>query len=608
MAWLPSDEKRGMVAMPTISKTLIAAAILLTFISHALADEPSAATTPVKKLILPGESFQVQGRPAFVLLPPEEKRQKPQPWVFYAPTLPGFPDEAEKWMHEQFLAAGIAVAGIDCGEAYGSPAGVKLFTALYDELVEKRGFSGRPCLLGRSRGGLWVSSWAIANPDKVAGIAGIYPVFDLTTYPGLAQAASAYGMTAKQLEAKLPQHNPIARIDVLAKAKVPVFIIHGDDDKVVPLKQNSAELAKRYKAANAGDAVELVVANGQGHNYWEGFFRCQKLIAFAIARAKDGVVGFKINEDDDRIRIHGPAFEASIRKKDYVTGIEAQSLLDRKTGFREQGFGLDIVDWIMEPGSDEAYRDKLAGDLPYQFNNSYHGKRAKRSIEGPQICTKAGRLAPRLIKGQDFVAVQQDYSYHLAAPGKKTGSRWEQTIVFPAGKRYFLSSDKVTTVNASSAMFLRLDMPGHIKHTGGDTFSEVYLSYHGRIPAREFTQDFAPDERFLYVREEGKTPKRMIRAYRIRDPKTGKDGPWLAGMTLDPTDVCEAWCHQRGYVCMIEEIGGRPIEPGEAFGAAFIVGFFDSIDEMNEVYDQFSGHNHLEVAPDGSGWKLVKRR
>src|SRR5208283_6119803 len=149
------------------------------------------------------------------------------------------------------------------------------------------------------------------------------------------------------------------------------------------------------------------------------------------------------------------------------------------------------------------YRDKLPGDLAYVFDNAHHGKRAKRSIEGPQICTKAGKLAPQVIKGKDFVAIKQDYAYHLAAPGKKTGSRWEQTIVFPAGKRWFISCDRITTVNASDAMFLRLDMPGHIKHKAGDTFSEVYLSYHGKVTAKEFLQDFAPDGKFLYVREPG---------------------------------------------------------------------------------------------------------
>jgi pimeloyl-ACP methyl ester carboxylesterase len=245
-------------------------------------------SAPIKKLILPGEAFLVQDRPAFVLLPPEKERRTPQPWIMYAPTLAGYPDEHEKWMHERFLAAGVAVAGIDIGESYGSPPGRKLFTALYEELTKKRGFANKPCLLGRSRGGLWVTSWACDHPDQVAGIAGIYPVFDLQTYPGIAKAAPAYGLKADELEAKLAETNPIERVGVLAKAKVPVLIIHGDDDKVVPLKENSAELAARYEAAGAKDAVSVIVAKGQGHNYWEGFFRCPELIEFAIARARSG--------------------------------------------------------------------------------------------------------------------------------------------------------------------------------------------------------------------------------------------------------------------------------------------------------------------------------
>jgi alpha-beta hydrolase superfamily lysophospholipase len=237
---------------------------------------------------LPGENFTVAGRPAFVFLPPEEKRTLPQPWILYGPTLPAYPDNHERWMHEQFLAAGVAVAGIDVGESYGNPKSRELFTALYRELTEKRGFANKPCLLGRSRGGLWVTSWACDHVDKVAGIAGIYPVFDLRTYPKLAKAAPAYGLTEDELTAKLGEYNPIERVGVLARAKVPVFIIHGDDDKVVPLKENSAELVARYEAAGAKDAMTLVVVKGQGHNVWEGFFRCPELIAFAIVRARSG--------------------------------------------------------------------------------------------------------------------------------------------------------------------------------------------------------------------------------------------------------------------------------------------------------------------------------
>jgi hypothetical protein len=313
---------------------------------------------------------------------------------------------------------------------------------------------------------------------------------------------------------------------------------------------------------------------------------------------------FEVSENEQEIKFVTPHLEAVVRKQGYVSGVSRGSFLDKQTGFRDAGFGLDIVDWIMEPGSDEAYRDRLKPGLVYRADNAVHGKRRKKSIEGPQICTKARVLDPQVIRGSDFVAVTSKFRYRTAAPGKKTGSLWQQHLVFPSGKRYFISCDKITTVNASQAMFLRIDMPGHIKHKRGDTFSEIYLSYYGTIPAEEFFEDFPPDGKFNYRRDAGRVPQRFIRAYHLRDPQTGKAGPWLAGMTLDPHVVYEAWCHQRGYVCMIEEFGGRPIEPGESFSAAFVVGYFDSIEEMHRVYDQYAGHTGLEV--DETGWRLTK--
>ena len=335
---------------------------------------------------------------------------------------------------------------------------------------------------------------------------------------------------------------------------------------------------------------------------------CVLFVLCAVGYAAD----VEVKEDDTGIKLATRTLEFVIRKKASkglttyaVSGVSATSFLDKKSGFRDPGFGLDIVDWVMESGSDEAYRDRLDPELVYQFNNSYHGRIPKRCIEGPQMCVRVPVVEPRVIRGKDFVAIATDHRYTKAAPGKKTGSLWQQRLVFPAGQRYFISADKVTSVNDSEGLFLRLDMPGHIRHKGGDTFSEVYLSYRdGMIPSSEFTKDFPPDEKYRYVRGTTPTPERFIRAYRLRDPQTGKPGPWLAGMTLQPDVVSDAWCHQRGYVCMIEEIGGRPIKSGETFGAAFIVGYFDSIDEMNAVYDRYAGHTGLEV--DEKGWRLTR--
>jgi pimeloyl-ACP methyl ester carboxylesterase len=241
-----------------------------------------------KQLPLPGEEFSVQGHAAFLIRARAPGNGKAKPWVWYAPTLPNLPGGAEKWMFEKFTEAGIAIAGIDVGESYGSPTGRALYSALYDELTTQRGYSRKPVMLGRSRGGLMTLCWAVENADKLAGFAGIYPVCSLTSYPGVAKAAPAYRMTSEELQTRLTEHSPVDRLAPLAKARVPLFAIHGDSDKVVPLEANSGLVKSRYDAL--GGSMQLIIPTGQGHNMWEGFFQCRELVAFVIRQAKPGEI------------------------------------------------------------------------------------------------------------------------------------------------------------------------------------------------------------------------------------------------------------------------------------------------------------------------------
>ena len=106
-----------------------------------------ADDAPQKSLPLAGEVFRVEGRTAFVILPEAKPAGRPIPWVWYAPTLPRLPGDAEKWMFQRFTKAGIAIAGIDVGESYGSPAGRALYTAFYETLTTRRGFAAKPVML-----------------------------------------------------------------------------------------------------------------------------------------------------------------------------------------------------------------------------------------------------------------------------------------------------------------------------------------------------------------------------------------------------------------------------------------------------------------------------
>jgi hypothetical protein len=303
--------------------------------------------------------------------------------------------------------------------------------------------------------------------------------------------------------------------------------------------------------------------------------------------APEGKAPYQVLENEDYIQIDTDALQARIRKRGYVSGIDRGSFLDKKTNTRDLGFGLHIMDFLLAPGwKDDGYsRDpKVHGDLP------------KHYIEGPQICTQAKELKPEVVRGKDFVAVRLTFRFTQPAQGLKAGSIWKQQLVFQPGSRYVLSSETITSANEVEDLFYRIDMPGHLRHNQGDTFSQIYLSYHGNIPASAFTENFGPDAKFLYQRQEGKVPQRMIRAYQIK--RAGKPGLWLAGMTLDPAEVSEAWCHQRGYVCFIQELHRKKVKAGETFGAAHILGYFEGIPEMEKLYDQYRGSCSIVIEKD----------
>lgn len=297
-----------------------------------------------------------------------------------------------------------------------------------------------------------------------------------------------------------------------------------------------------------------------------------------------GQDALKVEDRGDALHVETDCLQARIIKKGYVSGTAAGSLLDKKTGARDVGFGLHIMDFLLAPG----WRDD-----GYLRDAKVHGNLPKHYVEGPQICTQAKRLDPEVIRGKDFVAVRLRFTFTQPGKGYKAGSQWMQTLVFKPGLRYYFSAEQITSVNDVEDLFYRIDMPGHIRHKDGDSFAKVYLSYHGEVPAAAFAQNFAPDEKYLYQRRAGQVPARMIRAYQVK--ANGQPGPWLAGLTLDPTAVSEAWCHQRGYVCLIQENHRRQVKAGETFGAAYVVGWFNDVTAMEKTYDQFKGKSRIVI-------------
>jgi hypothetical protein len=314
--------------------------------------------------------------------------------------------------------------------------------------------------------------------------------------------------------------------------------------------------------------------------------RCVAILFASIGAATALSAEISVQEKSDHIQIETDALNVRINTKGYVSGTASGGLLDKKTGARDLGFGLHIMDFLLGPGKrDDGY-----------MNSHFHGRIEKHYVEGPQICTQAKELKPEIIRGSDFVAVRFRFTFTKPGEGYRAGSTWEQTMVFQNGLRYYFSSERITSANDHPSLFYRIDMPGHLKHTKGDRFEKIWLSYLGELKPADFDRDFAPDDKFLYQRDDRKPLKRMIRAYQVT--RDGSPGPWLAGMTLDASAVSEAWCHQRGYICFIQELHMRGVKRGESFGAAYIVGWFDDRDEMERIYDKHAGAASIAVSPE----------
>src|SRR5262249_21787812 len=193
------------------------------------------------------------------------------------------------------------------------------------------------------------------------------------------------------------------------------------------------------------------------------------LATLTAAEAPPASGTLEVKEADDHVRIDTDAIQARVRKKGYVSGIAQGSFLDKRTGARDLGFGLHIMDFLLAPGwRDDGYsrdpllhgREKKKGAAP---GKPGYFDLSKHYVEGPQICTQARELKPEIVRGKDFVAVTLRYTFHKPGKGYRAGSTWEQVMVFQPGVRYVLSSETVTSVNEVKDLFYRIDMPGHLR-------------------------------------------------------------------------------------------------------------------------------------------------
>ncbi len=212
------------------------------------------------------KEFDFEGRPAKVVFP--EKANEARNWIW----------RARFWGHEPqtdlaLLDKGFHLVYVDVADLFGGPEAIEIWNNYYTFITKEYQLNKKMVLEGMSRGGLIIYNWAAENTDKVFCIYADAPVCDIRSWPGglykgegsqkdWEKCLKVYGLTEKR--AKRFKGSPINNSKKVAKAEIPVIHVCGAADKVVPLKENTKKLVKKYK--KAGGEMKLIVKDGVGHH------------------------------------------------------------------------------------------------------------------------------------------------------------------------------------------------------------------------------------------------------------------------------------------------------------------------------------------------------
>lgn len=192
--------------------------------------------------------FLYEGRPAIVVLP--KTPAFGNPWVWRAEFFDAFP-----FADMALLERGWHLVYYCVSNMYGCPEAIRLMNRFHKFIIEQYILYQRPVIFGFSRGGLYAFNYAAEYPDKVLCLYLDAPVLDIRSWPGgkgIGQGSpkewedcmAIYGLTEDT--SRDFHDNPLDKVERVAKAGVPIIVVAGEADMIVPFLENSAMLERKY--------------------------------------------------------------------------------------------------------------------------------------------------------------------------------------------------------------------------------------------------------------------------------------------------------------------------------------------------------------------------
>lgn len=176
---------------------------------------------------------------------------------------------------------------------YGAPQSIELMKEFHNFISKAYNLSQKASLFGFSRGGLYAFNYTTKYPETVAVLYLDAPVLDICSWPaGYAKGIGAskeweeckaiYGLTDES--AKEYNNNPLNKIEEVAKEKIPIIVVAGDNDKVVPLAENAGILIEEYE--ELGGEIMSIIKKGVAHHP-HSLKEPKEIVDFIIKKKKE---------------------------------------------------------------------------------------------------------------------------------------------------------------------------------------------------------------------------------------------------------------------------------------------------------------------------------
>lgn len=204
------------------------------------------------------EEFEYNGYHATVIIP-ENPNGK---WIWKTEFLYAF-DQAER----ELLKLGYTRVYYAISNKYGSYKSVRLMRDFYSFVIKKYNLSEKYILFGFSRGGLYAFNFALTHPEYVEKIYLDAPVMCLRSWPPKEseqrlEVHSEYSLNDETLE--IFNDNPIDNLPEFFSHGIPLLLIAGDSDEIVPFEENSKIILDYAK--NNGIQIEHIIKPGCMHH------------------------------------------------------------------------------------------------------------------------------------------------------------------------------------------------------------------------------------------------------------------------------------------------------------------------------------------------------